>query len=78
MQKHAITREPSARHGQELEFAGVVATGAQQTEPERLQSAARAATLVADVLGATGALLTKTGGGAPHVDMAQIAELLDR
>jgi glycine reductase len=32
-----------------------------------------AAGLVANVLGADGAVLTKIGGGAPHVDMAQAA-----
>ena len=32
-----------------------------------------AAGLVADVLGADGAVFTKIGGGAPHVDMAQAA-----
>jgi hypothetical protein len=31
------------------------------------------ATLVAHALGADGAILTKIGGGAPHVDMAQAA-----
>ncbi|MBI3091929.1 MAG: hypothetical protein HYY96_14810 [Candidatus Tectomicrobia bacterium] len=77
VQNHPIIREMYARHGKELEFAGVVATVAHQTEPERLQSAAMAANLVAEVLGANGAVLTKTGGGAPHIDMAQIAELLE-
>jgi hypothetical protein len=32
-----------------------------------------AAGLVTDVLGADGAIFTKIGGGAPHVDMAQAA-----
>jgi glycine reductase len=32
-----------------------------------------AAGLVTDVLGADGAVFTKIGGGAPHVDMAQAA-----
>ena len=52
---------------------GVVLTVAQATEPERVRSAAMAAGLVTDVLGADGAVFTKIGGGAPHVDMAQAA-----
>ena len=51
----------------------MVATVAQATEPERVRSALMAAGLVANVLGADGAVLTKIGGGAPHVDMAQAA-----
>ena len=52
---------------------GVVVTVAQATEPERVRSAFLAAGLVAHVLGADGAVFTKIGGGAPHVDMAQAA-----
>jgi len=51
----------------------VVVTVAQATEPERVRSAFLAAGLVAHALGADGAVLTKIGGGAPHVDMAQAA-----
>ena len=52
-------------------------TVAQATEPERVRSAAMTAGLVADVLGADGAVFTKIGGGAPHVDMAQAAALCE-
>ena len=72
-QNHPVIRALSAQHGRTLWFAGVVVTVAQATEPERVRSAAMAAGLVADVLGADGALFTKIGGGAPHVDMAQAA-----
>ena len=48
-------------------------TAAQATEPERVRSACLAAGLVAHVLGSDGALFTKIGGVAPHVDMAQAA-----
>jgi glycine reductase len=72
-QNHAVIRALYAEHGQTLWFVGVVLTVAQATEPERERSAMLTATLVADVLGADGAIFTKIGGGAPHVDMAQAA-----
>jgi len=73
IQNHPVIRSLYAQHGRTLWFAGVVVTVAQATEPERVRSAFLAAGLVAHVLGADGAVLTKIGGGAPHVDMAQAA-----
>lgn len=73
IQNHPVIRELYAQHAHTLWFVGVVLTVAQATEPERVRSASLAAGLVADVLGADGAVLTKIGGGAPHVDMAQAA-----
>jgi sarcosine reductase len=73
IQDHPVIRELHAQHGRALWFAGVVLTVAQATEPERVRSAMMTAGLVADVLGADGAVFTKIGGGAPHVDMAQAA-----
>jgi glycine reductase len=72
-QNHPVVRALYAQHGRTLWFAGVVVTVAQATEPERVRSAFLAAGLVAHALGADGAVLTKIGGGAPHVDMAQAA-----
>jgi len=73
LQNHPMIRALHAQHGRTLWFAGVVVTVAQATEPERVRSAILASGLVAHVLGADGVVLTKTGGGAPHVDMAQVA-----
>jgi glycine reductase len=73
IQNHPVIRALYAGHGRTLWFSGVVLTVAQATEPERLRSAAMTAGLVVDVLGADGAIFTKIGGGAPHVDMAQAA-----
>ena len=73
IQNHPVIRALYARHGRTLWFAGVVVTVAQATEPERVRSAFLAAGPVAYTLGADGAVLTKIGGGAPHVDMAQAA-----
>ena len=72
-QNHPVIRSLYAEHGKTLWFAGVVVTVAQATEPERVRSAFMAAALVAETLGADGAIFTKIGGGAPHVDMAQAA-----
>jgi len=72
-QNHPVIRALYAQHGRTLWFVGVVLSVAQATEPERVRSAAMTAGLVADVLGADGAIFTKIGGGAPHVDMAQAA-----
>jgi glycine reductase complex component B subunit alpha and beta len=73
VQNHAVIRALYAQQGRTLWFTGVVLTVAQATEPERVRSANLAAGLVAHVLGSDGALFTKIGGGAPHVDMAQAA-----
>lgn len=73
LQDHPVIRTLYAEHGRTLWFVGVVLTVAQATEPERVRSAGMTAGLVADVLGADGAVFTKMGGGAPHVDMAQAA-----
>jgi glycine reductase complex component B subunit alpha and beta len=73
VQNHAVIRALYAQHERTLWFTGVVLTVAQATEPERVRSANLAAGLVAHVLGSDGALFTKIGGGAPHVDMAQAA-----
>ncbi len=77
IQNHPVIRALYARHGATLAFVGVVLTVAQATEPERVRSAGMAAGLVVDVLGADGAIFTKIGGGAPHVDMAQAAAACD-
>jgi glycine reductase complex component B subunit alpha and beta len=72
-QNHPMIRALYAQHGRTLWFAGVVVTVAQATEPERVRSSFLVAGLVAQTLGADGAVFTKIGGGAPHVDMAQAA-----
>ncbi len=77
-QNHPVIRALYAQHGRTLWFAGVVVTVAQATEPERVRSAFLTAGLVAHALGADGAVFTKIGGGAPHVDMAQAASQCER
>ncbi|MFC2007424.1 glycine/sarcosine/betaine reductase component B subunit [Chloroflexota bacterium] len=77
IQNHPMIRELYNRHGTDLCFVGVVITVGQFTEPERERSAAIAANLVKSVLGADGAVFTRTGGWATHVDMMQTADLCE-
>ncbi len=78
IQNHALIAELYRRHGTEVDFAGVVVTCAHQTLEERERAVTMAANLVAYTLRAAGALFTKAGGGAPHVDMAQAAHRLEQ
>jgi glycine reductase complex component B subunit alpha and beta len=73
LQNHPVILELYRRHGVDLAFGGVVAVVAHQTAEERERCAMMSATLVKHVLRADGAVFTKTGGGAPHVDMAEMA-----
>src|SRR5262249_15877139 len=77
-QNHPIIRELYRRHGHELVFAGVVVTVAHNTAGERERAVAMAANIVAHILRADGAVLNKSGGGAPHVDMAQVGHRLEQ
>ncbi len=72
-QNHPTVLELYRRHGTDLDFGGVVAVVAHQTAEERERSVVIAAQMVKHVLRADGAIFTKTGGGAPHIDMAEMA-----
>jgi glycine reductase len=73
IQNHPIIRELYRRHGKDLCFTGVILTVAHNNEAESERSANMAANLAKWVLGADGVILTKSGGGAPEVNMAQTA-----
>jgi glycine reductase len=73
-QQHPVITELYRRHGKDLCFAGVVLTICHNTEHERERSAVLAANLAKSVIGADGAILTKAGGGAPEIAMAQTAD----
>ena len=77
IQNHPMIKELYERHGKELSFVGVVITVAQYTQQARERSAVVASNLVKFVLGADGAILTKIGGGAPHIDLAQTLDLCE-
>jgi sarcosine reductase len=78
IQNHPIVLELYNRHGIDLCFAGIVLTVGQSTEPERERSVAIATKLVKHVLAADGVIITRLGGGATNVDLAQTAELCEQ
>jgi glycine reductase len=74
IQNHAVIKELYGRHGRDLIFAGVVCGVANMEPVPRKRQAVMAASLVKNVLGADGVILTKIHGGLPHVDLALVAE----
>lgn len=77
MQNHAVIHDLFARHGNELDFRGVVLYSYGDSVKEKERTANYAANL-ARILGADGALLTTLGGGHPSVDVMMICERLER
>ncbi len=73
IQNHAVIRELYRRHGKDLCFVGVIMTIAGNNQPENDRTAIMAARMAKWSLGAEGVVLTKSGGGAPEVPMAQTA-----
>lgn len=74
IQNHGVITDLYARHGTDLNFVGVVVYVANQLAAERERATVLASNLVRYTLQADGAVFTKSGGGAPNVDMALIAE----
>jgi sarcosine reductase len=77
IQNHPIIQELYKRHGKELCFVGVIVTVAYSTERDRERGVAMASKLAKSVLGADGVIITKTGGGAAHVDLGETCELCE-
>jgi glycine reductase len=78
VQNHPIIKELYARHGKDLFFAGVIATTAPNNMLEIERVSNIAANLAKYAVGAQGAILTKTGGGAPELTMARTAQRCER
>jgi glycine reductase complex component B subunit alpha and beta len=74
IQNHAVVLDLYRRHGRDLSFAGVVVSVANQLPEERDRATILTGNLVKYALRADGAVFSKSGGGAPHVDMALSAE----
>jgi glycine reductase len=77
VQNHPIIRELCARHGKDLFFTGVIAA----TAPNNMADIERISNIAANLakyVGADGAVLTKTGGGAPELTMARTAQRCER
>jgi sarcosine reductase len=73
IQNHPIIKELYKRHGKDLCFAGVIVTVAPNNVFDFDRMANITASLAKWVIGADGAILTKTGGGAPELAMARTA-----
>jgi sarcosine reductase len=74
IQNHPIIKGLYRRHGKELWFAGVIITTAPNNVADIERVSNMAANMAKYVLGADGAILTKTGGGAPELTMARMAQ----
>jgi len=74
IQNHGVISDLYARHAIDLNFVGVVVYVANQLAAERERATLIASNLVRYTLQADGAVFTKSGGGAPNVDMALIAD----
>lgn len=73
IQNHPIIKELYKRHGKELNFVGVVLAVSSMEAERRPLNAAMVGTLVSDILGADGLIMTKPLGGAPNVDLGEAA-----
>lgn len=77
-QNHPIITDLYRRHrARELNFVGTVATIAATDNADRDRNCHVSASFVKWGLGADAAVLTKFGGGVPHMDMAVTANLLE-
>ena len=77
-QNHPIILELYKRHlAGEINFVGTVATVAASLEADRNRNCLLAAHQARWGLGADGVVLTKYGGGAPHVDMGETARICE-
>lgn len=74
IQNHGVIKELYRRHGKDLIFAGVVCGAANIDPITRKRKALMAASLIKNVLGADGVIVTKIHGGMPHVDIALVGE----
>ena len=77
VQNHAIVEDLYARHGEEIDFRGVVLFTNGDTRAGKERLANHAASL-AIMMGAEGALINYAGGGHPAVDAMMICRNLER
>ncbi len=74
IQNHGVIKELYRRNGKDLNFVGVVCGVANMEPVARMRKAMMASSLIKNVLGADGVVLTKIHGGMPHVDLAVVGE----
>jgi len=77
MQNHAVIRELHRRHGESLDFRGVVLYTYGENNSSKERVAGHTANL-ADLLGANGAILSSLGGGHATIDLMLTCEKLER
>ncbi|MDR0469418.1 MAG: glycine/sarcosine/betaine reductase component B subunit [Peptococcaceae bacterium] len=75
---HPIIKELYARHGKDLDFAGVVVNASHITRDQRERSAMMTCNLVKHTLKADMAIFTKVGGGIPESDVMTAMESLEK
>jgi glycine reductase complex component B subunit alpha and beta len=78
VQNHPIIREMYRRNRKEIRFGGVIIMLAQNNLSDMDRDAHMAANLAKNIVGADGAVLTKTGGGAPELALAKTAQCCER
>src|SRR5437867_449469 len=74
MQNHAVVRELYARHGTDLDFAGVIVYPAASDDVDEKEMLAEYAVKLARMLGAQGACNSYLGGGHPAVEFMLICQ----
>lgn len=74
IQNHGVIKDLYKKHGKELIFSGMVCGVANMEPLQRKRKAIMASSLLKNVVGAEGVVLTKIHGGMPHVDVAMVAE----
>ncbi|MDV2479947.1 MAG: glycine/sarcosine/betaine reductase component B subunit [bacterium] len=68
-QNNPVVQSLYTRHGQDLCFVGVIVENEHSTLLDKERSAAMAAKLAKDILGADGVIITKEGGGHADTDL---------
>ncbi|MBW1800219.1 MAG: beta-aspartyl-peptidase [Deltaproteobacteria bacterium] len=78
IQNHSIIKELYGKHGKDLCFCGVIVTIAANNVRDIDRLAKIASGTAKWVVGADGAVLTKTGGGAPELTLARTAQMCEQ
>lgn len=74
IQNHGVIKELYSGHGKDFIFSGMVCGVANMEPLQRRRKAMMASSLLKNVLGVDGVILTKIHGGMPHVDVAMVSE----
>ena len=77
-QNHPMILDLYARHGKDLNFAGVVLSNTPHTVTDKQRNAMMASGLVKHHLKADGVIITKEGGGHPQIDIQLNCELCEK